>query len=184
MPQILINREPLPHLHFDIELLGDCDVVINELSQRLGEKYTELCSSSLKLLEITEKPPRPNKVLSVMLDAQAKALGAGHGLTSQDGLAHPDLPLTPPLEDCLSSESDSERSQSCKGKITVGSMDSREVFTPPEPSEPVSETPTCNREEPEKCDNESSIDPSRTSLSKMAKEQISKRLNGKCTFYH
>ncbi|CAI9621101.1 unnamed protein product [Staurois parvus] len=178
VPQILINREPLPHLHFDIELLGDCDVIINELSQRLGGEYAELCSNSLKLTQITEKPPRPNKVLSIMLDAQSKALGTGHGLVSQDGLAHPELPLTPPLEDCLSSESDSELSQSCKGKITVDSINGREVFTPPEPSEPVSETPTSNTEEPEKCDNESSIDPSRTSLSKMAKEQISKRLDG------
>lgn len=181
MPQILINREPLPHLHFDIELLGDCDVIINELSQRLGGKYAELCNSSLKLTQITERPPRPNKVLSNMPDAQSKALGAGHGLISQDGLAHPELPLTPPLEDCLSSESDSELSQSCKGKITVGSIDDREVCTPSEPSEPVSETPTSNGDEPERCDNESSIDQSRTSLSKMAKEQISKRLDGKYT---
>lgn len=178
VPQILINREPLPHLHFDIELLGDCDVIINELSQRLGGKYAELCNSSLKLTQITEKPPRPNKVLSIMLDAQSKALATGHGLISQDGLAHPELPLTPPLEDCLSSESDSELSQSCKGKKTVDNIDSREVFTPPEPSEPVSETPTSNTEEPEKCDNDNGIDPSRTSVSKIAKEQISKRLDG------
>ncbi|XP_072279941.1 NAD-dependent protein deacetylase sirtuin-1 [Pyxicephalus adspersus] len=178
VPQILINREPLPHLHFDIELLGDCDVIINELCQRLGEKYTELCNNSLKLTQLTEKPPRPNKVLSIMLDAQSKALGTGHDLISQDGLAHPELPLTPPLEDCPSSESDSELSQSCKGKTTVGSIDGREVLTPPEPLEPVSETPTSNGEEPEKFDNESSIDPSRTSFSKFAKEQISKRLDG------
>lgn len=31
VPQILINREPLPHCHFDVELLGDCDVIINHL---------------------------------------------------------------------------------------------------------------------------------------------------------
>lgn len=33
--QILINREPLPHLNFDVELLGDCDVVVNELCRAL-----------------------------------------------------------------------------------------------------------------------------------------------------
>lgn len=33
VPQILINREPLPHCHFDVELLGDCDVIINHLCQ-------------------------------------------------------------------------------------------------------------------------------------------------------
>lgn len=31
VPQILINREPLSHCHFDVELLGDCDVIINHL---------------------------------------------------------------------------------------------------------------------------------------------------------
>lgn len=31
VPQILINREPLPHCHFDVELLGDCDIIINQL---------------------------------------------------------------------------------------------------------------------------------------------------------
>lgn len=31
VPQVLINREPLPHCHFDVELLGDCDVIINHL---------------------------------------------------------------------------------------------------------------------------------------------------------
>ncbi|KAI4470531.1 histone deacetylase sir2 family member [Holotrichia oblita] len=33
VPQILINREPLPHCHFDVELLGDCDVIINHICQ-------------------------------------------------------------------------------------------------------------------------------------------------------
>lgn len=33
VPQILINREPLPHCYFDVELLGDCDVIINHLCQ-------------------------------------------------------------------------------------------------------------------------------------------------------
>lgn len=31
VPQILINREPLPHCHFDVELLGDCDAIINHI---------------------------------------------------------------------------------------------------------------------------------------------------------
>ena len=33
--QILINREPLPHLNFDVELLGDCDIIVSELCSRL-----------------------------------------------------------------------------------------------------------------------------------------------------
>ena len=37
IPQILINRERLPHKSFDIELLGNCDVIINELCLRLAK---------------------------------------------------------------------------------------------------------------------------------------------------
>ena len=41
--QILINRESLRHLDFDIELLGDCDVICNELLVRLGHEWTTHC---------------------------------------------------------------------------------------------------------------------------------------------
>lgn len=34
IPQILINREPLSHLNFDVELLGDCDVIVKHLCKR------------------------------------------------------------------------------------------------------------------------------------------------------
>ena len=34
IPQILINREPLSHLNFDVELLGDCDIILKHLCER------------------------------------------------------------------------------------------------------------------------------------------------------
>lgn len=37
VPQILINREPLPHLTFDVELYGDCDRIVNQLCLMLTE---------------------------------------------------------------------------------------------------------------------------------------------------
>lgn len=58
MPQVLINREQLPHLNFDVELLGDCDVIVNELCHRLGGDFEQLCYNTVRLTEITEKPPR------------------------------------------------------------------------------------------------------------------------------
>uniref|UniRef100_A0A3Q2QG04 protein acetyllysine N-acetyltransferase n=1 Tax=Fundulus heteroclitus TaxID=8078 RepID=A0A3Q2QG04_FUNHE len=58
VPQVLINREPLPHLNFDVELLGDCDGIINELCHRLAGDFERLCYNTLRLTEITEKPPR------------------------------------------------------------------------------------------------------------------------------
>ena len=53
VPQVLINREPLRHLNFDVELLGDCDVIVNELCHRLGRHFVQLCSTPLPATEIT-----------------------------------------------------------------------------------------------------------------------------------
>lgn len=58
MPQVLINREQLPHLSFDVELLGDCDVIVNELCHRLGADYKQLCYNPQRLSQITAKPLR------------------------------------------------------------------------------------------------------------------------------
>jgi NAD-dependent deacetylase sirtuin 1 len=41
VPQILINRESLKHMNFDVELLGDCDVIVQELLHRLEKKRLE-----------------------------------------------------------------------------------------------------------------------------------------------
>ncbi|KAJ6216180.1 hypothetical protein RDWZM_007337 [Blomia tropicalis] len=43
IPQILINREPLNHLNFDVELLGDCDIIIKYLCKRLGSDWKDYC---------------------------------------------------------------------------------------------------------------------------------------------
>ncbi|KAB5518811.1 DHS-like NAD/FAD-binding domain-containing protein, partial [Coniochaeta sp. 2T2.1] len=36
VPQIYISRTPVGHVNFDIDLLGDCDVVVAEMCRRLG----------------------------------------------------------------------------------------------------------------------------------------------------
>lgn len=36
IPQIYISRTPVNHHNFDIDLLGDCDVVVSELCKRAG----------------------------------------------------------------------------------------------------------------------------------------------------
>ncbi|XP_074531748.1 NAD-dependent protein deacetylase sirtuin-1 isoform X2 [Halichoeres trimaculatus] len=63
VPQVLINREQLPHLNFDVELLGDCDVIVNEICHRLGGDFEQICYNTQRLSEITEKPPRLPKQL-------------------------------------------------------------------------------------------------------------------------
>lgn len=36
IPQIYISREPVRHVNFDVDMLGDCDVVVAELCRRAG----------------------------------------------------------------------------------------------------------------------------------------------------
>ncbi|KAK3945571.1 SIR2-like protein [Diplogelasinospora grovesii] len=36
IPQIYISRTPVGHVNFDIDLLGDCDIVVSELCRRAG----------------------------------------------------------------------------------------------------------------------------------------------------
>lgn len=54
VPQILINKEPLDNFVFDIELLGNCDEIIQELCLRLGDDWSKICNSDTKLM--TEVP--------------------------------------------------------------------------------------------------------------------------------
>uniref|UniRef100_A0A915PBI8 NAD-dependent protein deacetylase sir-2.1 n=1 Tax=Setaria digitata TaxID=48799 RepID=A0A915PBI8_9BILA len=65
VPQILINRESLPHYATDIELLGNCDDIVTQLALVLGPPYTDIfrkgcsrtkCSDSKTVGEIYEKP--------------------------------------------------------------------------------------------------------------------------------
>ncbi|XP_076672725.1 sirtuin 1 [Andrena cerasifolii] len=57
VPQILINRESLPHLKFDVELLGDGDVIINQLCHLMGECYKQVCWNDVVLKEATQLLP-------------------------------------------------------------------------------------------------------------------------------
>ncbi|XP_006611770.1 NAD-dependent protein deacetylase sirtuin-1 isoform X2 [Apis dorsata] len=54
VPQILINRESLPHLKFDVELLGDGDIIINQLCHLMENSYKEVCWNDTILKETTQ----------------------------------------------------------------------------------------------------------------------------------
>ncbi|XP_053393570.1 NAD-dependent protein deacetylase sirtuin-1-like [Mercenaria mercenaria] len=45
VPQILINKEHLRNLNFDVELLGDCDKVVGEICRRLGDDWAKIAGS-------------------------------------------------------------------------------------------------------------------------------------------
>ena len=59
VPQILINRESLPHLKFDVELLGDGDVIINQLCHLMANGFEEVCWRDELLKEAQTLAPRP-----------------------------------------------------------------------------------------------------------------------------
>ncbi|XP_069960205.1 NAD-dependent protein deacetylase sirtuin-1 isoform X1 [Cherax quadricarinatus] len=91
VPQILINREPLRHLTFDVELLGDCDVIINELCHRLGNGWKDLCTEE-SMTEISELPPRPLPSTSVNIssaDGEDTNSFPGSSLVAPQNAPHP-----------------------------------------------------------------------------------------------
>lgn len=62
VPQILINKERLEHVMFDIELLGDCDHIIQELCLRLGGDWTKLCEPVTKPLKQLDGQAEMHKI--------------------------------------------------------------------------------------------------------------------------
>jgi len=38
VPQIIVNREPIKHMEFDVELLGNCDDIVGHICSKLGWK--------------------------------------------------------------------------------------------------------------------------------------------------
>nr|XP_021503429.1 NAD-dependent protein deacetylase sirtuin-1 [Meriones unguiculatus] len=180
VPQILINREPLPHLHFDVELLGDCDVIINELCHRLGGEYAKLCCNPVKLLEITEKPPRTQKELVHLSELPPTPLHISEDSSSPGRTVPQDSSVTATLVDkatknkaddlevseakgCM--EEKSQEVQTCKNveSINVESPDFKAVGSSTgDKNERTSVAETVRKCWP----------------NRLAKEQISKRLDG------
>ncbi|CAM4705681.1 unnamed protein product [Lepidochelys kempii] len=188
VPQILINREPLPHLHFDVELLGDCDVIINELCQRLGGEYTKLCYNSVKLSEITEKPSRMHKELEMhSAELPPTPLKISEDSSSPNRITPPD-PLVVPSVGCSQSKAEnSDPASESKGNCMEDKLQEAQACS--ENSESItgqlinSEHMKDNRsnkeENKEKNEITSSVETLRKCLAnKFAKEQISKRLDG------
>eukprot|EP00106_Octopus_bimaculoides_P020205 XP_014787647.1 PREDICTED: NAD-dependent protein deacetylase sirtuin-1-like [Octopus bimaculoides] len=73
VPQILINREPLKHMTFDVELLGDGDIIVNDLCKRLGEGWKEaFCDSGPSFTQI-----RKDQLETPSLKPELKETGKG-----------------------------------------------------------------------------------------------------------
>ncbi|KAM4668536.1 NAD-dependent protein deacetylase sirtuin-1 [Amazona ochrocephala] len=182
VPQILINREPLPHLHFDVELLGDCDVIINELCQRLGSEYTKLCYNSVKLSEITEKPPRTHKELEMPSSELPPT-----PLNISEDSSSPER-ITPPDTSVMSSENPAEcKVENCDpASETTGACIEEKLqdtqTSPENPENPTSElmnSETMKENGSNNGENKEKNEILRKCwINRSAKEQISKRLDG------
>ncbi|XP_029885567.1 NAD-dependent protein deacetylase sirtuin-1 isoform X1 [Aquila chrysaetos chrysaetos] len=182
VPQILINREPLPHLHFDVELLGDCDVIINELCQRLGSEYTKLCYNSVKLSEITEKPPRTHKELEMhSSELPPTPLNISEGSSSPERMTPPDTsvvssehPAECKVENC---DPASETKGTCAEEKLQDTQTSSE--NPENPTSELMNSETMKENGSNNGENKEKNEILRKCwVNRSAKEQISKRLDG------
>ncbi|XP_069316106.1 NAD-dependent protein deacetylase sirtuin-1 isoform X2 [Eulemur rufifrons] len=181
VPQILINREPLPHLHFDVELLGDCDVIINELCHRLGGEYAKLCCNPVKLSEITEKPPRTQKELAHLSELPPTPLHISEDSSSPERTSPPDTSvIVTSLDQATKSNDDLDVSQT-KGCVEEKSQEvqtSRNVESFAEQFE-NSDSKNVSSNTGKKNERTSVAETVRKCWpSRLAKEQISKRLDG------
>ncbi|KAJ7419153.1 NAD-dependent protein deacetylase sirtuin-1 [Pitangus sulphuratus] len=182
VPQILINREPLPHLHFDVELLGDCDVIINELCQRLGSEYTKLCYNSVKLSEITEKPPRPHKELEVLsAELPPTPLNISEGSSSPGRMTPPDTAVVssehPPECKAENCEPASETKGTCSEEKLQDTQTSAE--NPENPASEQMNSDTMKENGSNSGENKEKNEILKKCwVNRSAKEQISKRLDG------
>ncbi|XP_061229978.1 NAD-dependent protein deacetylase sirtuin-1 [Neopsephotus bourkii] len=182
VPQILINREPLPHLHFDVELLGDCDVIINELCQRLGSEYTKLCYNSVKLSEITEKPPRTHKELEMpSSELPPTPLNISEDSSSPERMTPPDTLVVSSEHPAECKVENCDPASETKGACIEEKLQDTQT-SPENPENPTSEL--MNSETMK--ENGSNIGENKEKneilkkcwVNRSAKEQISKRLDG------
>ncbi|KAJ6437784.1 histone deacetylase SIR2 [Purpureocillium lavendulum] len=57
IPQIYVSRQPVSHINFDIDLLGDCDVVVAELCRRLAWPLRhEMAVPDAQAIDVTTEP--------------------------------------------------------------------------------------------------------------------------------
>ena len=61
VPTIYISREPVKHIYFDIDLIGDCDVVVAELCRRAGWKMEHEMVPRDQVVEATGDPNFPSR---------------------------------------------------------------------------------------------------------------------------
>merc|ERR1711988_1063527 len=108
IPQILINREPLPHLTPDVELLGDCDGIIDQICHMLGQGWGDPVHSD-PLVEISELTPKTESTSTTM------TLKTEENNTTAAGSE----PTTPSKQEATSGQEEVTSGQVTSGKEAV-----------------------------------------------------------------
>eukprot|EP00794_Sanderia_malayensis_P012682 gene12682-13984_t len=80
VPQILINREPLNHFNFDVELLGNCDDVICEICRRLGEDWSDVTLGH-------DTPPLDKEAILKLLESLSDSDGAESDVNDENDVS-------------------------------------------------------------------------------------------------
>ncbi|KOS23044.1 NAD-dependent protein deacetylase hst1 [Escovopsis weberi] len=66
IPQIYLSRQAVSHINFDIDLLGDCDVIVAELCRRLGwDLVHEMVPEGQEVDVTTEEPFKSRHAFTV-----------------------------------------------------------------------------------------------------------------------
>lgn len=67
IPQIYVSRQAVSHINFDIDLLGDCDIVVTELCRRLGWPFKhEMVPKDQKIQVRTEEGTKSRHSFTVV----------------------------------------------------------------------------------------------------------------------
>ncbi|CAH8648555.1 unnamed protein product [Schistosoma intercalatum] len=128
VPQILINREPLSNHDFDVELLGDCDIIVSELCHRLGWEVSGLSDYT----PLTEIPLNSLKNTTEPLKSDEKSPNISH-LIAQDTVS----------SDLVNNQSQINNSEvdgkTCTSTVVSASDNSSEVINKNSPNDAVIE---------------------------------------------
>ena len=109
IPQILINREPLTHMNFDVELLGDCDTIIAHMCKQLGDEWSQV-SQDFEIPSVSMEFWTP--FLQIPPDSPVKE----KGLINDDGLERKCC-VSEILENGESLDQLSKEEKGAKGKV-------------------------------------------------------------------
>ncbi|CAN7993704.1 unnamed protein product [Ixodes hexagonus] len=136
VPQILINREPLKHVTFDVELLGDCDVIIQELCHRLGWEVTP--DSQPALTELSSLPSLKESARGDPTRGDPEGPCSSSAATMCAGGCDPVVSLAPTEvpdstcgEEAPSGEPDPQRLWKPRESVAARLPEGHFLFTPP-----------------------------------------------------